>query len=365
MSSLPDFTKRPIGVTITTRTLLIAGIIILVGWAVVSVRDALLIVFLGIFLGLVFEFPTRLLMERAKLGRGLAATIAVLGATVIAVILALWLLVPLVGSVRDLIHQSPSLVEQARDRLPDSIGNSGAAGNVEEGANELSQNTPDPISAVLGIAGDAASALLTAFTLIFVALFFILDGPRLKGALASILPPADASRTDDLWERITRTVSRWAIGAATIAVIAGTVQGGTAWILGSSYALALGVIAGFLDLIPNIGATIAGFILTFVIYAEEGLTKALIMLAVVLIYQQVENNLLTPTIQGKATNISGFFVMSSVTVFGALLGVIGALIAVPVTASLQLVVGEFTKERRERLAALAPPPPETTAPEPG
>ncbi len=352
MSTLPDFTKRPIGVTITTRTLLIAGIIILVGWAVVSVRDALLIVFLGIFIGLVFEFPTRLLMEHAKLGRGLAATIAVLGATVIAVILGLLLLVPLVGSVRDLIHQSPSLVDQARDRLPDSIGNSGAAGNVEEGANELSQNTPDAISAVLGIAGDAASALLTAFTLIFVALFFILDAPRLKGALASILPPGDAERTDDLWERITRTVSRWAIGAATIAVIAGTVQGGTAWILGSDYALALGVIAGFLDLIPNIGATIAGFILTIVIYAEEGLTKALIMLAVVLIYQQVENNLLTPTIQGKATNISGFFVMSSVTVFGALLGVIGALIAVPVTASLQLVVQEFTKERRERLAAL-------------
>jgi len=83
----------------------------------------------------------------------------------------------------------------------------------------------------------------------------ICDAPRLKGALASILPPGEAGRTEALWERITRTVSRWAIGAATIAVIAGTVQGGTAWILGSSYALALGVIAGFLDLIPNIGAT--------------------------------------------------------------------------------------------------------------
>ena len=113
VSSLPDFTKRPIGVTITTRTLLIAGIIILVGWAVVSVRDALLIVFLGIFIGLVFEFPTRLLMERAKLGRGLAATIVVLGATVLAVIVGLLLLVPLVGSVRDPIHESPSLVDQA------------------------------------------------------------------------------------------------------------------------------------------------------------------------------------------------------------------------------------------------------------
>ena len=134
-------------------------------------------------------------------------------------------------------------------------------------------------------------------------------------------------------------------------MIAGTVQGTTAWILGSSYALALGLIAGFFDLIPNIGATIAGFILTVVLLAEEGLTAALIMLAVVLVYQQVENNLLTPTIQGKATNISGFFVITGVTVFGALLGVLGALIAVPVVASLQIVAQELTKDRRERMAA--------------
>ena len=106
-----------------------------------------------------------------------------------------------------------------------------------------------------------------------------------------MLTPTSADRTLELWERITRIISRWAIGALAIAVIAGTVQGTTAWLLGSSFALALGLIAGFLDLIPNIGATIAGFILTLVLLAEEGLTAALIMLAVVLVYQQVENNL--------------------------------------------------------------------------
>ncbi|MGZ8694725.1 MAG: AI-2E family transporter [Gaiellaceae bacterium] len=358
-------TPRSLSVTITTRTLLIAALVVLLGWAVISVRDALLIVFLGIFIGLVFEAPTRLLVDHTRLGRGLAATIVVLGAAVAVAILGALLLVPFVGSVRDFLHKLPSIVADLRDQLPASVGDSGAAENAQAGATTLADGTPNGISAVLGIAGDAATAGLTAFTLVFIALFFILDSRRLKGALGSILPPAEASRTDDLWDRITHTVSRWAIGAATIAVIAGTVQGGTAWILGSSYALALGVIAGFLDLIPNIGATIAGFILTLVIYAEEGLTKALIMLAVVLVYQQVENNLLTPTIQGKATNISGFFVMSSVTLFGALLGVVGALIAVPVTASLQVVVGEYTRERRARLAALAPPASPEPAPEPG
>ena len=173
---------------------------------------------------------------------------------------------------------------------------------------------------------------------------------HLRGVVRSMLVPPEAERWLEVWERVTQTVSRWAIGAATIAVIAGTVQGGTAWLLGSSYALALGVIAGLLDLIPNLGATIAGFILVPVILAEEGLTDALIMLAVVLVYQQVENNLLSPTIYGKAVNISAFFVILGVTLFGALLGVLGALVAVPVTASLQIIAQEVTKARRAGIA---------------
>jgi predicted PurR-regulated permease PerM len=125
--------------------------------------------------------------------------------------------------------------------------------------------------------------------------------------------------------------------------------------------LALGLIAGFLDMIPNIGATIAGFILCIVLFAEEGLTAAVIMLVVVLVYQQVENNLLTPTIQGRAVSLSAFFIIVAVACFGALLGVIGALIAVPLAAMIQIILGEVTKTYREKLAldkgeSLPPPP---------
>ena len=200
---------------------------------------------------------------------------------------------------------------------------------MQDGAENLADSVPEELSALVGVAGDVFSFALAVFTLVFVALFVLIDMPKIKAAVASVLAPAQSELTLDVWERITTTISRWAIGAAAIAVIAGTVQGTTAWLLGSSYALALGVIAGFLDLIPNLGATIAGFILVPVVYAEEGLTAALIMLAVVLVYQQVENNLLTPTIQRKATNIWASAVIVSVTVFGALLGVLGALIAVP------------------------------------
>ena len=106
-----------------------------------------------------------------------------------------------------------------------------------------------------------------------------------------------------MWDKVTASISRWAIGVVVIAAIAGTTQGVTAWLLGSSYAIGLGVIAGLLDMIPNIGATIAGFILVPTLWAEEGLTAAIIMLVVVLVYQQVENSILTPKIQGKAVSL--------------------------------------------------------------
>jgi predicted PurR-regulated permease PerM len=344
--------QRTLQISVSVRTLLVAAAVVMVAAALISIRDALLLVFLGIFLALVFEIPVRWFMRRTGRGRGLAATTIVLGSLVGVTVLLLLLLVPLAGAVRDFLQDLPALVDdlQESDELA-WAGDSGAADNVQEGATNLAESVPDTISALLGVAGNAFSAGLAIFTLVFLALFLLLDMSRLKNALASVLMPGDAERWLDTWERITETVSRWAIGAITIAAIAGTVQGTTAWILGSSYALALGVIAGFLDLIPNLGATIAGFILVPAILAEEGLTDALIMLAVVLAYQQLENNLLGPTIYGKATNISAFFVILGVTLFGALLGVLGALVAVPITASLQIVVREVTKTRRAAVAA--------------
>jgi predicted PurR-regulated permease PerM len=163
--------------------------------------------------------------------------------------------------------------------------------------------------------------------------------------------PGEDARWLNVWERVTETISRWAIGVIIIATIAGTIQGTTAWLLGSSYAIALGVIAGLLDMIPNIGATIAGFVLVPTLWAEEGLTAAIIMLVVVLAYQQLENNILTPKIQGKAVQLSAFFIIVAVTLFGALLGVLGALTAVPLAATIQIFIQELTKARREQVEA--------------
>ncbi len=222
---------------------------------------------------------------------------------------------------------------------------------MQAGAEKVSASVPDAIAGVIGIAGDFFSGFLVTFTIIFICMFLLSDIANLKRALGSVLMPGEDERWLAVWERVTSSISRWAIGVVVIALIAGTVQGVTAWLLGSSYALGLAVIAGLLDMIPNIGAILAGFILVPALWAEEGITAAIIMLVVLLVYQQVENNLVTPKVQGKAVNLSGFFIIVAVTLFGALLGVLGALTAVPLAAVIMIFVQELTKARREKVAA--------------
>jgi predicted PurR-regulated permease PerM len=337
---------------IPIRTILIVSAAIGILGAFVAIGSTFLIVFVGIFLGLVFEFPVRYVMKRTGWSRGLAATVTVLGTALGVVVIMLLFLVPLVGSVRDFLHELPQTIDQLRSSDELSwLGDTGIGKNVEEGANKTSVSVPDAVSGVLGIAGDFFSVFLAGFTILFICLFFLSDVPNLKRSLASVLMPGDDDRWFDVWERVTESVSRWAIGVVVIATIAGTTQGVTAWLLGSSFALGLGVIAGLLDMIPNLGATLAGFILVPALWAESGIWAAVVMLIVILVYQQIENNILTPKIQGRAVKLSGFFIIVAVTLFGALLGVLGALTAVPLAATVQILTQELTKARREKVAA--------------
>src|SRR6188472_960352 len=121
---------RRIELLLPARTLL--AILAVIGLAVAfrAIGDTFLVVFIGIFLALVFEFPVRAVMAKTGMSRGLAATVTVLGTAVGVLVIALLFLVPLVGSVRDFLQELPTIVSQLRasDELS-WLGDSGAAGN--------------------------------------------------------------------------------------------------------------------------------------------------------------------------------------------------------------------------------------------
>ena len=112
-------------------------------------------------------------------------------------------------------------------------------------------------------------------------------------------------------DRIIQTTSRYMLGNLVISVVCGTVYGVTAVILGLPYPLALAVIAAILDLVPSLGATLAGVIIGMVALSVS-LEALIVSLIVIVVYQQIENYVLQPTIIGKAAKISGFTVLASV-----------------------------------------------------
>ncbi len=314
--------------------------------------------FLALFVALVLEPVVRLMQRHSRFGRGACATILILGLTALAVLVRA---AAAIAARRQLprLRAGAARAWSTTSRTNSSVGSwldehSQAPETAQANVKEIAQGIAGAAGGVIGVIVSGFSLVLALVTAIFLTLFLMIDLPRLIGAVDSLLDPRGSDRWSRMSERIITAVSRTMLGNIAISIICGTIYGVSAWILGTPYPVVMGVIAGLLDLIPMIGATIAGTILVLATLTQ-GLTPALIMLAIVLVYQQFENYVLQPTILGKAADVSGFFVIVSVMIFGALLGVIGAIIAVPIIASIQIVVKELTPDRRAAMAALAAP----------
>lgn len=333
--------------------MLIAGAFVLAAFAFAAVRISILTLFLALFSALVLDPVVELVQRKLHLGRGPAALIVVLGVVAFAILAAFLLIAPFVDVIRDFVDALPSIVQEVRDS---SIGSwidqhSQAPEQAQESVKQIAEAIGDAAGGVLGVAVSGFSLVLGLVTAVFLTLFLIMDLPRIVAAVDSLLDPAGSARLQRIVPAVITAVSRTMIGNIVISVICGTIYGLSAWALGLPFPLALALIAGFLDLIPMVGATVAGVILVLTALTQ-GVTEAVIMLVIVLVYQQVENYVLQPTILGKAADVSGFLVIASVLVFGTALGVVGAIIAVPVVASIQIVVRELTAHRRAEMAEL-------------
>jgi predicted PurR-regulated permease PerM len=350
----PGNAGRGVNINLTVRTMLLVAALIALAWAFISIREVMLTIFLSLFAALVLEPVVRLMQRKLPMGRGACATTLVLGLIVVGVVFTLLLLAPLAKSFADFVDELPAIVDDISTNS--NLGqwldeHSSAPETAQANAKEIAQAIGDAAGGILNVIVTGFSLVLSLVTAIFLTLFLIIDLPRLIGAVDTLLDPRGSERWNRTAQRIITAVSRTMLGNIAISIICGTIYGVSAWLLGTPFPVVMGVIAGLLDLVPMVGATVAGAILVLATLTQ-GLTPALIMLAIVLVYQQFENYVLQPTILGKAADVSGFFVILSVMVFGALMGVVGAIIAVPIIASIQIVMKELTAQRREAMTLL-------------
>jgi predicted PurR-regulated permease PerM len=344
--------QRDLSVSISIRTILLTAVVVTAGVELASIKSVLLLMFVSVFSVAVLS-PVATAMER-RLGWSRRMAAVVLMAAIVLVIAGVALVIAqaMTGAVRDFSHALPRIVEEARHS---SLGNAINSGNgsldtLANHAGDITKGAGKVSSGVAQIGISAFGAVTLVFSVIFLTLFGLIDEPHLRKWIAGLMYRDKRERYVRVADRIINTTSRYMLGNIVISLICGTVYGVTALALGLPYPLALAVIAAILDLVPNIGATIAGVIIGIVALSVS-LPAFIAFLIVMLVYQQIENYILQPTIIGRAARISGFTVLTSVLAFGALFGLIGAIIGVPIAAGLQIVLEELTAARRARVAA--------------
>lgn len=350
-SSTEVTSRREVEFSISIRTILLVGVTVAVGWALASIGDVLLLILVSGFGVAVLSPVVNGMERRLPWSRARCSTVLVLGIAVLLAAVLVILLQSVVDAVRGFSHDLPGLIEKARQ--------SDLGGFIDDGSflDLLKQHAGDITSGLGKASGGAARVGLSAFGVVvvvfsvtFLILFGLIDEPRVRASIGSLLYRDKRARYEKVADRIIQTTSRYMLGNVAISVICATIYGITAVILGLPYPLALALIAGILDLIPNVGALLAGIIIGIVALSVS-LGTLIAFVIVIVVYQQIENYVLQPTIIGKAARVSGFTVLVSVLLFGALFGVVGAIIGVPIAAAVEIILDEATAARRAQVAA--------------
>jgi predicted PurR-regulated permease PerM len=339
-------------IVIGVKTLLTVFVFcLLVALAILSL-GTLLSIFLATVLAMGLDPVVANLVARGwKRGRASLVVFAGLFVSVFALVLAT--IGPVWDQIVEFLKSLPQFWEelQAEDWFKNLTSTAGFSDKVATWLADLAKSIPDAATALLGAAGGVFGSVLSLVTLTFLSLFLLMERPTITSWLFGFAPPETEQRWAPVVEDSIRAVSSSLIGNIAISIVAGLVAFVSASLLGLPFPLVLAVITGLLDLIPQVGATIAAVILT-IVALTVGTTEAVIMVIVQLIYQQVENYIVYPIVYRKAVELSAFTTIVAVLIAGSLLGVVGAILAVPFAAVIKTVLREAGAPRRRRMDEL-------------
>jgi predicted PurR-regulated permease PerM len=323
---------------ITTLGVLLA---LVLGAAVGSLGYALTLIFFALFVSIGL-YPIVLRLERHKFSRA-GAVLTVMGGFVVIVGLLLWLLIPVIVQQFQLLfdYLPIGLDAVGRQEWFDSINDS-FGGALTPLIEQLRTAAADP-NVWLAISGGAlqigAGIINGVFGTIFVlalTLYFVATFDSMKQGLYSLVPASRREGFAAIAEEIFESVGKYLSGMFILATMNGAFTFLLLTIVGVPFAAILGALAVPITFIPVVGSVVNAGIIT-VVSLFTSPQAALIVLVVMLVYMQVEAYYMTPRIVGKAISIPGSLVLIGAMVGATLLGLLGALVACPVTASILLI----------------------------
>ena len=280
-----------------------------------------------------------------------AAVATVFGGLVVAIVLVGLLVVPpVVTQGSALAQQAPQYVQdlldtpwvRELDRHYDVIDRA-----EQELLGRLTDQTflEGVLGGILGAGRAVVSGVFQTLTVLVLTLYLLSSLPRVKNAAYALVPASRRPRVVSLSEEIMRRVGSYAIGQVGIATLNAVASWVMMTIVGVPYAAVLAVTVGLLGLIPMIGATLGAAIVSVVAFFDEP-RKALVVLIYYIVYQQVENYVIAPRVMQRTVSVPGTVTIIAALIGGTLLGVLGALLAIPVAAGLLLLYDEVLVPRQ-------------------
>ncbi|PYL09808.1 MAG: hypothetical protein DME34_01720 [Verrucomicrobia bacterium] len=340
---LPNDSELPLTYRAARR---VVGLVLLVAiaWLVVGSLRTILLLFAIVFLIAMVLNPIVVWLERRRVPRGLGVALVLLALILVAGTLAIVAIPPVTAQLEGLIRRAPDLWHGVRGRfealasrypsvaaaLPETdeiAGKIGAqAGTV---ANLLLRST-------IGFVGGVVSVLVALLLLIFV---LSNPAPLVAGYLA-LAPDRYRAQAHRTLARLARQMTAWVRGVAINGLVTGFSIGTGMWLIGVQPALVFGVMSFLGEFLPNIGAFLVAFTILFVALSM-GATKFWLALTIVLFVYQVEVNLLVPVVLGKEMRLHPVNILFFTLAMASLFGVLGAILAVPAAALVQIVIDEF------------------------
>lgn len=315
--------------------------------AILNARSVLVLIVISLFLAIGLN-PTVEWLTAHNLRRGLAVAIvffAVIGAFVgfgFAVV------PPVVEQSNAFVQELPTYLDDLR-RNPTVRQFDEDYGVIDRAqeyvtSGELGQRA---FGGLLGVGRVVLNAVFGALTILIMTLYFLAALPSMKRQAYRLVPASRRERVTLLGDEVLARTGQFVSGALTVAFIAAFTSYMFLSILGLPYALALAVFVGLLDLVPLVGATIAAVVVSLLGFAESvGVGIACVIFYVA--YQQFENYVVYPHVMRRAVDVPAPVTVVAVLLGGALLGIVGALIAIPVAAAVLLVVRQVAIPRMDQ-----------------
>jgi len=320
------------------------------------------------FLAIALSPPVNWLSRRMR--RGLAVAVVYLGLLLVPVMLIALIVPPLITEANTFADNVPRYADDVtkyvedNDRLREINKDYEVTQKLEEEAKKLPNRLGGAAGTLRDIGFGIVNSLFALITILVLTAFLLGSGRRWTDSIIDSRPPEQRDRLRRARDNMASAVGGYVAGALTIAVIAGIATYIVLAILGVPFRGPLAVIAGLFSLIPLVGATIAAVLIGIVTLFENFPTATIIWVIWAIVYQQFENHVIQPQIQKRTVNVQPFITIVAVLFGATLLGVLGALVAIPVAASIQILLREYVDLRTLSIKPEPPPPPPPPEPAP-